>query len=31
MGSTTVTQVDLFGRHPVKNYLLMESITADDE
>lgn len=27
-GTACVTQVDLYGRHPVKGYLLVESITA---
>lgn len=30
-GVQTVTQVDLFGRHPLKGHILMESVTASGE
>jgi hypothetical protein len=29
-GVPTVTQVDLFGRHPLKGFLLLESVTESD-
>jgi hypothetical protein len=30
-GVPTVVQVDLFGRHPIKGYMLLESVTAVNE